>query len=94
MRKCPNCGADALPDRLMCADCHERIYGTKVSEKIRRQKQRKPRKSAGYVQLYHGGIVKKSTYNWLKKKDEDMGRFIMGFFGFCLLLAMLSRCSP
>jgi hypothetical protein len=76
-----------------------------ASEKIKAQAQKssvsspqkrvskKRQKSPEYVKLYHGGIVKKSTYNWLKKKDEETGRFILVFLGVMLFLALIKECS-
>jgi hypothetical protein len=54
---------------------------------------RKKSKGPEYVQLYHGPIVKRSTYNWLKKKDADASRAILVWLGLGLLLALVSRCS-
>jgi len=53
---------------------------------------RKTKKVTEYVRLYHGPIVKKSTANWLERKDANASRLLLGIIGFMVLAALLSEC--
>ena len=56
-------------------------------------KKRRPRKTAEYVQLYHGPKVRKSTARWLERKQEDASRWLFVIIGLGLLIALAKECS-
>lgn len=94
MRKCSNCGEDALPDRLMCANCHKLIYGTEVPKaQTSKRTSKKPRKPVQYVRLSHGRVMKKSTYDWMERKNSGVMAFIWLFFGISIFIALVQGCS-
>ncbi len=57
------------------------------------RKPRKTRKQPEYVWLRNGRLMKKSTYNWLQKKDEAVGRFFLVFLGVSIFLGLIQSCN-
>jgi len=57
-----------------------------ISKPVKPKKTRLPE----YVQLYHGPLVKRSTYNWMKKRDENGVWLVVGI---ALFIALVKGCN-
>ena len=51
------------------------------------------RKPVEYVRFYHGRTMKKSTYDWLQKKNASSTNLVWGFFWMLIIAGLLSQCS-
>jgi hypothetical protein len=93
---CGNCGSYMGSDVPGGLPAHPSIKAKMMyisNPKTTKKKPGRTYKTPEYVQLYHGPKVKRSTYNWLKKKDADVSRVILVWLGLGLLLALVTRCS-
>jgi len=108
MRKCPFCGKENSEEKYYCEDCDSYLgskhpegpppeASDKAKQRLRpvpaKQKIVRPRKAPEYVKLYHGGYVKRSTYNWLQKKNADASRTMFVILGIMLFFALLKGCN-
>jgi len=54
---------------------------------------KRKRKEVEYVRLSHGRRMKKSTYDWMQKKNEGADTMIWLFVGFGIFLALVKGCN-
>jgi len=105
MRKCPFCGKENSDEKYWCSDC-DSYLGSKhpmgdppePSEKAKNQARlqrtkQKPRKEIVYVQISHGRKMKKSTYDWLQKRDAPAIRMIWVFLGISIFIGITKGCN-
>ena len=85
MKSCPNCNAANSNERLTCWICNALLHGVK---------RKRERQSPERIQLYHGGTVKKSTYEWMKRKDVVWNPITFAFTLFMLVACLISWLSP
>jgi hypothetical protein len=50
-----------------------------------------PKRGSDIVKIPHGGFVKRSTWEWMQKKDEGFWGCISLFFIIMLIIAFLQR---
>jgi hypothetical protein len=94
VKKCPYCRARNDNDAPVCKDCFSPLTRAEViPDPPKPKKKSKPRKAPEYVRLYHGPLVKRSTYNWIQNKNREAGRNTLLVIGFMILIAALAQCS-
>jgi hypothetical protein len=106
MKKCPFCGEEKQLSEYGCQVCgsflgdEETGLSPSANEKglaRLREKQngtkRKVSKTTEYVRLYHGLRVKKSTAEWLGKKDEEASSWLFFLIVVGLIIGLAKGCS-
>jgi len=103
MRICPFCGHENSDEKYFCGGC-DSYLGSKYpggappepSDKAKAQaiiKKRKPHKEVEYVQISHGRKMKKSTYDWLQKRDAPAIRMIWIILGISIFIGLIKGCN-
>jgi hypothetical protein len=98
MKKCPFCATENVTEKYFCEKCGSYMgsehsdglppAGTELGKALKKQK-----KPVEYVHLYHGRSMKKSTYDWLQKKNAGADGLIWGLIWMVVIAGLLSQCS-
>lgn len=93
---CAYCRSRNAEDALVCTEClsplkNATISTTQIAPKTK--KTAKPRKTTEYVKLYHGPMVKKSTAQWLARKNRESMQWAWWLIIIPVVLGLLSRCG-
>lgn len=92
-KKCPNCAKIYPYESTLCENCGQRLQPLNLRTGPRTAKPKKPRKEVQYVRLSHGRVMKKSTYDWIQKRDAGINGLIWLFFGVSIFAVLIKGCN-
>jgi hypothetical protein len=103
MKVCKHCATENRNDRLTCENCGHYLPAPDPATQSLKPKRRvtsaktvkphKPRKEVEYVRLSHGRVMKKSTYDWIQRRDSGFSNVMWFIFGISILAALIKGCS-
>lgn len=96
MKKCPDCEEIYFNTSTTCENCGQKLEPISLDARGRAVKPRqpkKPRKEVEYVRISHGRVIKKSTIDWIQKRDEPVTGMIWLFFGISIFALLVKGCN-